>query len=118
VKEARAHGPVEIWTYFFLSNPFVISKATLLSYEHQDIFGVCVIDKQGNGTGIFEMPLSSVRKAVQWGAGAQKATGMCMTSEKKEFLPVIVREERGNVFFTIDKWGPVWITLEDIKPIL
>jgi hypothetical protein len=101
-----------------LSNPFVISKATLLSYESQDIFGVCLIDEQGKGTGIFEVPLSSVRKAMKWGGGAQKATCLCMTSERKESLPVTVSVDQGRLIFVVDNWGPAWLKLKDVQHVL
>lgn len=117
-KAIRAHGPVEIWARFLSKDPIIVGKCTLCSDERQDLFGVCIVDPDGKGTGIMETSLSGMRKAVLGGAGGQKMVGLCTTPEKKESLPLVVAAEQGKVSFTLGGWGPAWMKLEDVKRVL
>lgn len=115
----RAHGPVDIWGYFLSKQPVVFSRCTLSSDEYQDLFRIRVMEDHG-GRDTAELPLSSIRKAVQCGTRwpGEQMVCLTMTKEKKESMPLCVVAEQGKVFFTFGNWPPIWMKLEEVKRVL
>lgn len=119
-KMIRTHGPVDIWGYFLSKKPIVLSQCTLASDESQDLFSVCIVDRGGKGTGILELSLMSLRKAIQPGGGWcwGVIVGHFTSPDSKEVLPLLIKELDRTVVFALHESNPVWMNLEDVQKVL
>lgn len=117
--KVRSHGPVKIWTYFLSKEP-VFMKANLHASEKDDTFLIHALVRPGHEA-IAEMPLSSMREAVEAGKSSSKVIMLVMEEDRKHKfrMPIAMTLGDGKVQFLFDDPGfPVWASLDDVKAVL
>lgn len=115
----KRHGPVEIRTYFFLTEPIVL-QGSLLTDPGRDLFRVYAIIDAKKEPLIADMPLSAMKKVMQSGLGCVPIK--MSANGKSEQASIGIRIDQENVTFlfgdTPKDGAPVWIKLPEVQQVL